>query len=297
MIKGIELLGWIGQRIGKPPAWERVVRIFAGPERFHGRGDFCLVRDGLAFIAQPALPIGWHITMFGTYEPELRRILGALLGPGCVAIDVGANIGWHTSLMARLVGPDGRVLAVEANPSVRERLAANLAINRLHQVEVIPCALAAGAGRVSFFGPGGDDPESANGHVTDSTRMTGDPLNLLTVEARTLDAVVEAEGLSRVDVIKIDVEGFEWPVLQGAERTLRRFKPHVVFEYLKEYADRGGATPECLTTFFDAQGYGLFSMSRNWAERLSPASWPACVDVWAVPLKCACDDEATSSVN
>ena len=284
MVKSIELLGLIGRRIGKPPGWERIVRVFAGPERFSRCGDLCLIRDGMAFIVQPTLPIDWHITMFGTYEPELRRILGAVLQPGYVAIDVGANIGWHTLLMSRLVGLDGHVLAVEANPGVCERLAANLAINRVSQVEIIPCALAASASRVSFLAPSGDDPGSANGHMIDAMSITADTRDIIVVEALTLDSAIEARSLSRVDIIKIDVEGFEWPVLLGSVGTLTHFRPHVVFEYLKEYAHRGGATPEGLTTFFDAHGYGLYAITRNWAERLSPVNWPDYADIWAVPF-------------
>lgn len=284
MSKRIDLLAWIGQRIGKPPGWERVVRRFAGPERFRGHPDLCLVRDGICFIAQPAVPLGWHVTMFGTYEPELRDILAALLRPGGVAVDVGANVGWHTLLMGQRVGAEGRVLAVEANPSVRRRLVDNLAINGLIQVEIVPCALAASAGQVAFFGPADDDVESGNGHLVSATSVPGDQSNVLTVETRTLDAIVGAAGLKRLDVIKIDVEGYEWPVLQGAEDTLARYRPHVVFEYVSEYAARGGGTPDELMAFFERHGYRLFALRRPWAQRVTRADWPACADIWAVPV-------------
>lgn len=288
MNKRFELLAWIGQRIGKPPGWERVVGRFAGPARFRGHPDLCLVRDGLCFIAQPAVPLGWHVTMFGTYEPELRAILAALLKPGGVAVDVGANVGWHTLLMGQRVGADGRVLAVEANPAVRRRLADNLAINRLSQVEIVPCALAASKGEVAFFGPADDDADSGNGHVVSTAPSKRDMHNVLTVETRTLDAIVGAAALKRLDMIKIDVEGYEWPVLQGAEETLARFRPHVVFESVSEYAARGGATPDVLAGFFERHGYRLFALRRAWSEHVSSTSWPDCADIWAVPI--AMDD-------
>ena len=283
MIQLIDLLAWTGQRIGKPPGWERVVRWFAAPETFRGRPDLCLVRDGMAFIAQPSVPLGWHVTMFGTYEPGLRAILGALLGPGAVAMDVGANVGWHTLLMAKRVGDQGRVLAVEANPSVRARLADNVAVNRFARVEIVPYALAAHEGRVEFYGPAQDDADSGNGHVVAAADRPR--TDVLTVEARTLDAVVAAAGLERLDVIKIDVEGYEWPVLQGSETTLARFRPHVIFEYVEEYAGRGGATPDALIDFFDRQGYRLFALGRNWSQLVTRESWPVCADIWAVPVQ------------
>src|ERR1700722_1370379 len=107
MNKIIHILSWIGNRIGKPPGWERVVRLLASPEKCKSMPDLFLIRDGLVFVTQPGVPIGWHIAFFGTYEPELREILRAVLPTGGVAIDVGANVGWHTLLMAQLVGEGG----------------------------------------------------------------------------------------------------------------------------------------------------------------------------------------------
>jgi FkbM family methyltransferase len=277
------LLAWTGQRIGKPPGWERAVRWLAAPEKFRGGPDLCLVRDGMAFITQPSVPLGWHVAMFGTYEPGLRAILGALLGPGAVAMDVGANVGWHTLLMAKRVGDQGRVLAVEANPSVRARLADNVSINGFAHVDIVPCALAAREGQVEFYGPAEDDADSGNGHVVSEADQSRE--GVFTVETRTLDAVVAAAGLERLDAIKIDVEGYEWPVLQGAGTTLARFHPHVIFEYVEEYAGRGGATPDTLMDFFERQGYRLFALRRDWSERVTRGSWPECADIWAVPIQ------------
>src|SRR5689334_14765239 len=129
MINATEVLAWIGNRIGKPPGWERAVRLVTSPEKCRIR-ELCVVREGVAFLAQPSVPLGWHVAFFGTYEPELREIMRAVLPKGGVAIDVGANVGWHTLLMASLVGDKGRVLAAEANPSVRSRLRDNLHLNR-----------------------------------------------------------------------------------------------------------------------------------------------------------------------
>ena len=72
MNKMIEMLAWIGNRIGKPPGWERVVMLFASPEKCRAMRDICVVRDGVAFFAQPSVPLGWRVAFFGNYEPELR---------------------------------------------------------------------------------------------------------------------------------------------------------------------------------------------------------------------------------
>ena len=281
MNKFIEILAWIGNRIGKPPGWERVVMLFASPERCRDMRDICVVRDGIVFIAQPAIPLGWRVAFFGSYEPESREIFRAVLPAGGVAVDIGANVGWHTLLMARLVGEGVRVLAAEANPSVRMQLDANLKLNRFRQVEVIPYAIANSEGTVAFHAPAADDPDSGNGYlVAGATTAQG---AIIQVEARRLDDILPVARIERLDLLKIDVEGFEWPVLQGADQTVGKYRPHIVFEYDADYASRGGGTPALLEEYFRKHRYRLFAIGRNWAEAVEPGDWPQCADIWAVP--------------
>ena len=282
MRKFVIILSWIGIRIGKPPGWERVVRMFASPEKCRGMAEVCMVRDGVVFQAQPGVPIGWHVAMFGTYEPELREIFRVVLPTGGVAFDIGANVGWHTLLMASLVGNDGRVLAAEANPSVRGRLQDHLNLNRFEQVEVIPYAIANTEGTAKFYGPEADDADSGNGHVV--TDETGTQHETIRVETRRLDTIVSAGQIERLDLIKIDVEGFEWPVLQGGEQTIAKFRPHIIFEYTAEYSSRAEGDPRAMAEFFRKHHYRLFAIGRTWAEAVDPENWPNCANIWATPL-------------
>ena len=281
MRKTIEILAWISGVIGKPPGWERIVRLIAPTERCGDIGDICLMRDGVMFMAQPSVALGWNVALFGTYEPYLRDIIRAVLPAGGVALDIGANVGWHTLLMARSAGASGRILAAEANPSVRERLDGNLKLNRFRQVEVIPYAVAAREGSAEFWGPAADAAGSGDGHmVPDGTPgLKG----VIRVETRSVDSICERALVERVDLIKIDVEGYEWPVLQGAETTIAKFRPHIVFEYNAEYAARGGGDVKLLAAFFEKHRYRLSAIGRNWAEAVRPGRWPSCADIWAVP--------------
>ena len=279
--KTFEILARIGNRIGKQPGWERVVRLFASPEKCREMPDIRDVRDGVIFIAQPAVPLGWHVALFGTYEPELRNVLRTVLPVGGIAVDVGANVGWHTLLMARLVGDGGRVFAAEPNPSVRQRLEEHLKLNGFKQVEVVPYALADSDGTVEFYGPEADDAGSGDGHIVEVTG--NNRRNIFRVESRCIDAIFPATKAERLDLIKIDVEGFEWPVLKGAEQTIARFRPHIVFEYLAEYASRGGGTPELLEEFFQKHRYKLLAIGRARNRSVEPGNWPQSTDIWAVP--------------
>jgi FkbM family methyltransferase len=282
MVNSVKLLAWLGNRLGKPRGFERIVRWFASPEKCSDLPELCLVRDGLVFLARPGVQVDWHVFFFGTYEPEVRRIFRAVLPLGGIALDIGANVGWHTLLMASLVGASGRVIAVEANPAVRQRLQDHLSLNRFKQVDVMPCAAADTEEMMEFYAPPANDPDSGNGHVVEVG--TGERGGTIRVEARRLDAIIDAAGVERVDLIKIDVEGFEWRVLRGGEETIAKFRPHVVFEYNAESAQRGGGTPELISEFFRTHRYRLFAIGLNWAEAIEGDHWPPSADIWAVPF-------------
>lgn len=283
MTKSKVLVAWLGNAMGKPPGFERIVRWFASPEKCRHLPEMCLLREGFVFLARPAVQLDWHVMFFGTYEPEVRCIFRTLLPPDGVAVDVGANVGWHTLLMASLVGANGRVLAVEANPAIRQRLIENLRMNHFNNVEVIPCALANSEEPMNFYAPPVYSPDSGNGYVIspDPTPRT----NSIRVQARRLDAIVEHSGIKRLDLIKIDVEGFEWRVLQGGHETIAKFRPHIVFEYNSEFVRRGGGTPALIGDFLRNQGYRLFAVGKNCAEAIEEDRWPQCADIWAAPFE------------
>ena len=275
------MLAWIGTRIGKPPGIERLARRLLPPEKCGHMPELCLVRDETLFVTRPFLPIGWHVTFFGSYEPELRSVIRTILPRGGIAIDIGANVGWHTLLMARLVGAEGRVVAIEANPSICEQLVRNLAVNRFDHVNVILSAVAETEKTLHFFGPDSDDPRSATGHVVSEADGR---MEILSLTARPLDAIAAEAQLARLDFIKIDVEGYEWPVLQGGEHTIANFRPYIVFEFDRSYAGRGGGTADLFADFFGRHRYQLFAVGRSWAEAVKLSNWPDCANLLAIPL-------------
>jgi FkbM family methyltransferase len=272
-------LAWLGNRLGKPPGFERIVRFLIPPQRCAALPEVCLVRDGSLFLTRLALPLGWHIGFFGSYESELRDIMRTVLPVAGTAIDVGANAGWHTLLMARLVGPQGRVLAVEPNPSVREDLRRNIAINRLGHVEVVGSALADAPGTLNFVAPHAEHPASASGHVVMDDAA---PPDAMPVAASTLDVLAAEQRLDRLDLIKIDAEGFEWPILQGAQTSIARFRPYIIFEFDQAYAARGRDSGRLFAEFFQRHNYRLFAVGRHWAELVD--AWPVSANIFAVPL-------------
>jgi FkbM family methyltransferase len=274
-------LSAIGRQIGKPPGWERIVRLLVPHTRLRNAGDILVTRDGLAFIVQPGVPLGWRVLLFGEYEPELRGLMRTFVPEGGVAADLGANVGWHTLLMAKLVGPAGVVIASEPNPSVRARLNRNLQINRLRHVIVAAHALAQESGVLTFNAPDSSDTASGDGHVATPGENSG---HVITVEKKSVDQWIAELQLDRLDFVKIDVEGYEWPVFQGAIKTFENCRPVIVFEWNAEYAVRGGGSEELMKEYFASLRYELFAIRRSGSHAIHNTPWPNCLDILAIPV-------------
>jgi FkbM family methyltransferase len=180
----------------------------------------------------------------GSYEPHVTATLDRLLGPGDVFVDVGANVGYHAFRASQRVGPDGRVVAVEANPENARLIAYTAALNELTNVELVPLALAGQRGWVSF----GTHVGSNGGFLPDDEATTGSGRGTI-VPTLALDDL----GLDRVSVVKIDVEGAEGLVIDGASDTIERHRPTFVMEFSQEMTSRVSARPpeEHLQRFVD----------------------------------------------
>jgi FkbM family methyltransferase len=184
-------------------------------------------RGGLK-IAAPDLhePIAFHLLIDGVYEKETHDFLANRLGPGSVFVDIGANVGAFTLPMARRVGSGGRVIAIEASPSVFSYLKRNVELNDLSNVGLWNCAATDREEEgIPFW-----EPPSAHFGMGSLAAQFHDHPTL--VPTRTLDWILKAENVDRVDVLKVDVEGFEAAVFRGAEELLTGpHPPMVVFEF------------------------------------------------------------------
>jgi len=178
----------------------------------------------------------------GDLEPEVQRRLGEIVRPGWVVWDVGASLGFFTLVLARLVGPSGRVVAFEPDRAAVARLERHVRVNAFDNVLIRPVVVWSSAGEVSF-GIGASDHGRIHGRVGDSDER---------VEAVTLDGSL-AE-LEPPHLVKIDVEGAEEEVLRGAGGLLERHAPIVLCEVHLEH----GRAPERLNrvrALLEGHGY------------------------------------------
>jgi FkbM family methyltransferase len=188
--------------------------------------------DGNRFHVSFDHLLEWRLFAWGHYEGHVRAELVSRVSAGDTCIDVGANIGVHAVALARAVGPTGRVVAIEADPAVADRLDANVLLNGLENVRVVRAAAHATSGLTLGLNT---TPPSSRSHAQGSLLRLGH-LTGSVVAVPTLK--VDDLGLRDVRLVKVDVEGAEWDVLQGALTTLERDHPTIVFEFNRSYSPR-----------------------------------------------------------
>lgn len=215
----------------------------------------------------------WDEVQFGiwwggeTYEHLQTRYFKSLVKPGDVFFDIGSNIGYYSLTAAPLVGPSGRIYAFEPATQQFTLLKANLSRNNLTQVEAVQLALS------DCNGPGVlhlDDTFNTGSAALRSGDATGP--NEETVTCTTLDDFVESRQIDRIDVMKIDVEGFEMSVLRGGCRTLERLRPTLLIEVKDHHLQRGGSSRDKLYAYLRALGYTSYRIKSR--ERLEEIKEP-----------------------
>ncbi|TEU13319.1 MAG: FkbM family methyltransferase [Anaerolineales bacterium] len=193
--------------------------------------------------------------VMGTYEPTVCRALHKVVQPGWTVVDLGAHIGYMTLLLAKLVGPHGRVFAFEPMPDNFSVLCENVRLNRYRNVVAEPKAVTDACGSVTLYVP--EERYSSQGSLL---TKRGKPC---LVEGISLDSYWDKLGDFALHLIKIDIEGAEDAAIEGMVKLLRRWRPVMVVEV---HACNDGAPSHCLERL-KALGYRLRALdSATWCE-------------------------------
>ncbi|MEO8936289.1 MAG: FkbM family methyltransferase [Burkholderiaceae bacterium] len=160
-----------------------------------------------------------YIYYFGEWEPNLTAWLLKRLAKmhGRVFLDVGANVGYYAILAASRLAGHGEVVAVEASPRIHGMLAENIRLNGLTNIRTVCCAALAEPGSITLY----HGSELNLGGSTTSEGVASDKRGVV-VEGRRLADILSDDELRRARLIKIDVEGAEWSVMQGLRPVLSR---------------------------------------------------------------------------
>lgn len=210
--------------------------------------------------------VDWWIYFFGVYEPHLAKLLidqatEIKKQRGSVTyVDVGANIGPHSLMLANVCD---KVIAFEPNPEFLERHLHNLRNSGHQNVEIKTVGLGDKPGEFSYFAE-----HVGTGWFTEVGQETGQVFKV----QRGDDALAE---LSRVDLLKIDVDGFEPSVLRGLKNILERDHPVILLEWSPDFQKRAGVLTEFTESllYTGAQLSCVSQQRWTWNYRLRPASW------------------------
>jgi FkbM family methyltransferase len=224
-----------------------------------GLRDRCRVtRAGLRYDLDLSEGIDFAIFLLGSFEPSTVAALGRHIKPGATVLDVGANIGAHTLQMARLVGSEGRVLSFEPTAFAFAKQLANLALNpeisgRVTALQFFLTADGSNPTPQSLYAswPLLHGPGVHGKHLGRSMATAG-------AQIATLDEVLMQRRIERIDLVKLDVDGFECEVLAGATKMMARDRPVFIMELAPYVLVECGATLDKLLSFFVPLNYRFY---------------------------------------
>jgi FkbM family methyltransferase len=188
----------------------------------------------------------------GAYERDLVELFKRSVRPGMTVLDVGANIGYFSTIAAGMVGSHGRVHSFEPVPSCFARLERNLSQFGWAWAHRSAVGDKSGVATVHF-----KESESGWG----SLFSDGSPDSATEVPVVTLDEWVDQQGIERLDFIKIDVEGGEFRALKGTDHILRKFRPMITAELNELCLQRDHHTPLDVLELLEAADYESFSFN------------------------------------
>lgn len=205
------------------------------------------------------------IYFLGTYENFCTKTIEKYIKPGDVCLDVGANIGWYSTLFSKIVGAKGTVHSFEPVPQTFAELKKNIGLN--------------GSPSNTFlnnFGLGDEEKfseiylfdEMPSGHASLAPRANK-TAQAIPIQIKTLDSYLTEHEIERVDFVKVDIEGAELMFLEGARRLFKQKMPPVIFmEMALETTHEFNYKPNQLIEFIRARAdYDFFALDEK-AERL-----------------------------
>lgn len=218
-----------------------------------------------------------------SYSAPEYRFLKSLLKNGDTVIDVGANIGTVSICMSRAVGPTGRVIAFEPDPVAYRAMVDNISLNKLENIALLNMAAGKAGGIRDFCKL---KKSSDMSHFLGDEKKYAGPSDIIQVECTSIDDLFEKRRLGKAALLKIDVEGAELEVLQGAARVLANgLVDSLVVEMFDDNCANFGYRAISIVDFLSQYGYKPYEIVNGERMNLRPVSqsnFPRCVNIFFV---------------
>ncbi|MES2278833.1 MAG: FkbM family methyltransferase [Bacteroidota bacterium] len=229
-------------------------------------GIIWLTNEDIAIYTTADNYIEYAILSTGTYESEIGKLINTSLKPGYVALDIGANIGLQSIRMSKCCGDSGKVYAFEPLTYLQNKFTKNTQLNNCTNITLFPFALSdvPGESEIKI-----NEHNWNQGTFSLTQTNTGNTLQQLVIKVA--DEIPEIEMLANLHLIKIDVEGFEYPVLRGLKTTLQKHKPRIIFEYDSNYWVQTGQSMADCFALLTSLNYTLYQITQVGCELIKDA--------------------------
>ncbi len=218
------------------PEWTRRSMMRKISRRFDGRSGETALASGVRMHYRIGDPVDTALAVQGVFEPLLSSLIGGLAAQHASFVDVGCNIGYFTCLYAH-ANPDASILAIDANPDMTARCAANLGLNGFTpgpRLQVVNVGVGDRAGVLDLV------VNSKRPSLASFGNAANEGMRRVPVSIKPLSAILDEHGGAAPEVLKIDIEGYEPALFAGlAERHTTRLR-HVFFEYALGHMSRCG---------------------------------------------------------
>lgn len=262
---------------------ERILRLLYHPDMITDTTRIRIIMpylDTLKIHIDTQIFLEWSIFFYSAYEKNTIKVLKAILSQASNVVEVGANVGAHTIAIAEAC-PQGKIIAVEPYFAARARLESNIALNSLSNIIVIDTALSDKEGESVLHCPTLANQANASlyrDHIDRTEKVNSFPVHINTV-----DRVFETSGLIGLDLIKMDVEGNDFHVIQGARQTIDRFHPFLIFEFERTSWSLAGDDFPKVHSFLFERGYTLYQFSERYFQRIKGMNIKEFTNVLAIP--------------
>ncbi|MFE6779082.1 FkbM family methyltransferase [Streptomyces sp. NPDC057702] len=235
--------------------------------RDHPRQRVVTTRFGALMACDSRDLIQRYIQLFGAWEVHMTRWMEGRLRPGDVLVDVGANVGYFSLLGSGLVGPEGRVVALEASPVSHGRVLRHIAVNGIENIRAVNAAVSDREETLTFV-----LASSRNTGANSIVPYDGPAESTFDATAYPLTELLEADEIARARVIKIDVEGAEGAVVRGLLPALDRMRPDVelAVEVTPARMEKLGFSVEDLLEAMRVRGFHTYRLTNDYRA----ASYP-----------------------
>ena len=176
--------------------------------------------------------ISEELSMFNIHEPLNTKFLSEQLEEGMICLDVGANLGYFAFLESLKVGKTGKVIGVEPAPSTFELFKKNIKLQKYQNISSYNFAFTNKESIVDFFV---SNSSNWSRIIEEKDNDHGDKGNIIKIKCRTIDNFIDEIKLNKLNLIKLDLEGYEYEIFEGAQKTLSKLKPMLQIEVHRDF--------------------------------------------------------------